>query len=159
MRPEMSTVAATVELDNLPPAAVLTFAEGLVGCPAWRRFVLLEDADDPGQVALLQCLDEPSVSFLVTDPRLIRPDYRAALGPEDRAALGLDGTVEPVLLCILHYRAETREVTANLLGPLVINPQTRRGRQVVLTEGGYSARFPVPLEPDDSGVSAAPARG
>jgi flagellar assembly factor FliW len=34
-------------------------------------------------------------------------------------------------------------ITANLLGPLVINPRTRRGRQLVLTESGYSTRHPV----------------
>jgi flagellar assembly factor FliW len=45
--------------------------------------------------------------------------------------------------CILQLARDTQEVSANLLGPLVVNWATGRGTQVVLAESGYSARYPV----------------
>jgi flagellar assembly factor FliW len=76
----------------------LVFADGLVGFPDWRRFVLMTAEDEELPVATLCCLDVPTVELLIT---------------------------------------------ANLLGPLIVNPRTRQGRQVVLTESGYSTRHPV----------------
>jgi flagellar assembly factor FliW len=43
----------------------------------------------------------------------------------------------------LTVRTDPAGVTANLLGPLVINNRTGRGRQLVLSTSDYSARHPV----------------
>ena len=80
--------------------------------------------------------------MLVTDPRLIEPGYQVCLTDEDRLGLGLASDCEPVIYCTLTL-AEDGEITANLLGPLVINPETRQGRQLVLSESGYTTRHPV----------------
>ena len=37
------------------------------------------------------------------------------------------------------------KMTANLLGPLVIDPESRQGRQVILANSGYNPRHPIPL--------------
>jgi len=36
-------------------------------------------------------------------------------------------------------------VTANLLGPLVLNPAARLGIQLVLVDSPYSTRHPLPM--------------
>ena len=130
---------------ELPPDAAdhaLVFPDGLVGCPAWRRFVLLTAADDDLPVASLASLDEDGVVLLVTDPRMIVPGYAVSLSAEDRASLGLAPGASPTIYCTLSVAADGL-ITANLLGPLVVNPATRRGRQLVLAESGYSTRHPV----------------
>jgi flagellar assembly factor FliW len=51
---------------------VLEFPKGLLGFSQHTRFCLLE----PGQDACffwLQCVDEPSLAFVVTDPSLFVP--------------------------------------------------------------------------------------
>ncbi len=122
--------------------AAILFPEGLVGCESWKRFVLLsaDDADLP--IGMLQSLDREDVALMVTTPSMLLPDYRAQLDPEDRVFLGLDDGAEPVLYCTLTL-GKDGWLTANLLGPLAINPTLRRGRQIVLSETAYSTRHPV----------------
>ena len=120
----------------------LVFPDGLVGCPDWRRFVLMSAEDEALPVATLVSLDDPAVELLVTDPRLLLPDYDLKLSVEDRASIGLQADAHPVVYCTLTLAADGL-ITANLLGPLVIDPRTRQARQVVLTDSGYSTRHPV----------------
>jgi flagellar assembly factor FliW len=120
----------------------LVFPEGLVGFPDWRRFVLMTLEDEELPVATLASLDDPNVELMVTDPRLLLPDYEVKLSEVDRAGLDLLADATPVVYCTLTLAADGL-ITANLLGPLVINPLTRQGRQIVLTESGYTTRHPV----------------
>jgi flagellar assembly factor FliW len=121
---------------GLIPDPAITFPEGLVGCPDWKRFVLLEDEDEDLPVAVLRSLDDPQVELLVTDPTLVDPEYTARL--KSLHTLGTD----PTVYCTLAI-SEDGLITANLMGPLVIDPVSRQGRQLVLTDSGYSTRHPV----------------
>jgi flagellar assembly factor FliW len=124
------------------PAQVIAFPHGLVGCPDWRNFVLLTDDEENLPVAMLQCLDLPRVQLLVTDPHLIDASYSAPLSDEDRQALDLRPGDQTVTFCTLTV-GEDGLITANLLGPLVVNARSRQGRQLVLNDSGYSTRHRV----------------
>jgi flagellar assembly factor FliW len=141
-----------VELKQSEP---IFFPEGLVGCADWRSFVLVAVSDDE-PVCLLQSTDEPEIALLVTDPRLIDPTYACPLSPADRAALRLAADDEPLLLCTLTLRREPASITANLVGPIVVNLRERVGKQLVLADTTYSARHLVLL---GQGGEPALARG
>lgn len=120
----------------------ILFAEGLVGCSEWRRFVLLRD-DQAAPVQMLQCLDEPEVGFFVVDPSAVVEDYQVEIPPEAGEAIGLEDWRDARLLCTLVMQQDPPLVTANLLGPLVVNRRNGRGVQVVLSGSSYSARHVV----------------
>lgn len=142
------------------------FPEGLIGCEEWQHFVLeVDPATAP--VFVLRCLDEPAVSFLVTDPHLICPDYRFELGEADAAALEAASPADVAVLCILNVKLSPATedggqrtgagdagllITANLLGPLVIHKATGRARQVVLANSAYSAHHVVVRDADLSPI-------
>jgi flagellar assembly factor FliW len=117
------------------------FADGLVGCPSWQRFELESDAVGPA-IHALRGLDE-DVSLYVCDPFTIVPDYEFEVGDAEAAALELRDPSDALVLVVLTVRTDPAGVTANLLGPLVINNRTGRGRQLVLSTSDYSARHPV----------------
>jgi flagellar assembly factor FliW len=99
-------------------------------------------------VAVLQSLDDPQVTLLVTDPARIEPQYAPQLTSQDRTAVGLAEDAKPTLLCTLTI-ADDGWLTANLLGPLVVNPVTRQGKQIVLTDSAFTTRHRVaPLSTD-----------
>jgi flagellar assembly factor FliW len=122
---------------------VITFPQGLVGCADWRRFVLLSDDETLG-LHILHCLDEESIHFLVTDPMLVDHAYQVAITHEELRLLKLSRVDEAILLCILTTRDNPPRVTANLLGPLVLNPAGRLGLQLVLVDSPYSTQHPLP---------------
>ena len=120
----------------------LVFDDGLIGCPDWRHFVLEPEAAGPA-IQLLRSLDEPDVALYVADPFTILPDYEFEVGDADGSPLDLSDPGDALVLVILTVRNDPDSVTANLLGPLVINVRTGRGRQLVLAESGYSVRHPI----------------
>ena len=129
-------------LADIDATSVISFADGLVGCESWKHFVLLTSDEEDLPVGVLQSIDEPAVRFMVTDPRHIDPSYSASISFEDRMALGLSPDSSPVIYCTLTV-GDDGAITANLLGPLAINVNTRQARQLVLSDGDYSARHPV----------------
>ena len=118
------------------------FPEGLVGCPKWRGFVLVSDPEG-GAASWLQSTDDEDVGFFVVEPLSIIRSYRVLLSDVDRMTLEAGESDALSVYCILQVARDTQEVTANLLGPLVVNWATGRGAQVVLADSGYSARQPV----------------
>jgi flagellar assembly factor FliW len=120
----------------------VTFQDGLIGQPSWKRFVLIVEDAEELPVAMLQSLDDPDCTMLVADPKMVEPSYTVRLTPDDRAALALGKDGEPVLFCTLSVSADGW-ISANLLGPLAINPVTRVGRQLVLTESAYTTSHSI----------------
>lgn len=120
----------------------LLFDSGLIGCPDWQRFVLEPGAVGPA-IHLLRCLDVDDVALYVTDPFTIVPDYEFEVGDADVAALELADPGDALVYVILTIHDEPVSVTANMLGPLVLNDRTGRGRQLVLASSDYSVRHPV----------------
>lgn len=126
-----------VEVDE---SKVMTFADGLLGFPDTNRFALV-DAGDDGTYFWLQSLDDPRLAFLAAVPWAFFPDYEPELSMSEQEALGITDPSEVLVFCLLTITEEA--VTANLLGPLVVNSNTREGRQIVLDNSEYSARVPL----------------
>jgi flagellar assembly factor FliW len=139
--PHTALSAAEPSADS--PEHAIVFPEGLVGCQSWKRFFLMTDTDDAGMpVAVLQSIDHAHVTLLVTNPTIIDPSYAPQLSPQDRLGLGLTGEIQPTLFCTLTI-SDDGWLTANLLGPLVVNPLTHQGKQIVLVDSAFTTRHKV----------------
>ncbi|MCX7622793.1 MAG: flagellar assembly protein FliW [Thermomicrobium sp.] len=122
----------------------LIFPNGLIGCPEWRRFALEYPDELPG-LLLLRSLDEPGIEFVLAPVLELVPDYLERSAPVDRAALAAlgVGTVPEVELWATLSVHEDGTVTANLLGPLVLDFARGCGTQVVLADSGWGTRHPI----------------
>ncbi|QGG94662.1 flagellar assembly protein FliW [Actinomarinicola tropica] len=125
-----------VEIDD---TKVLSFPDGLLGFPDVTRFALV-DAGDDATYFWLQSLDDPQLAFLATVPWPFFPEYEPVLSDSDQDALDLQDPGDAMVLCLLTISDDA--VTANLLGPLVVNAVSRTGRQVVL-DGDLPTRAPL----------------
>lgn len=126
-----------VEVDE---DTILSFDEGLLGFPDVHRYALV-DAAEGDTYYWLQAIDDPRLAFLAAVPWAFFPDYEPVLGDADQEALGLTSAADAVVLCLL--TVTDLAVTANLLGPLVVNAATRRGRQVVLADADLPVKAPL----------------
>ena len=115
-----------------------SFFDGLVGCPSWRRF-RIDPAPGDLPVFVLESLDEEGLQFLAIDPSTLIADYAAAIPADDLSVLGLADIREAQLLVLLTLQ-QAQHITANLLGPLVIDRASGAARQVVLVDSGYTTR-------------------
>jgi flagellar assembly factor FliW len=119
---------------------VLTFPEGLLGFPGDTRFVMVE-IEGGESYRWLQSTDDPGLSFLTVIPWPFFPDYEPEVDDQTQQELGLKSAEDAIVLCVVTVREhDPRPITANLMGPLIINSISRVGRQVVLADSGYETR-------------------
>ena len=123
-------------------ASLLTFPSGVLGFPEWTSYVML-DHDTNAPFKWLQSTEEPSLAFVIIDPVLFNANYRITISPEALMEVQGNGTDELALVVILTIPSDDPSaVTANLRGPLLMNPRTRLCKQLVLSED-YPTRYPV----------------
>ncbi len=119
---------------------LITFERGILGFPDVKEYALAQTGDDSG-FYWLQSVEREDLAFVVCDPRLFVPDYRAPVKAEDLALIGLDDPDNAQVFIIVNKVDDL--LTGNLQGPLVINVETRQAGQLVLSDKRFSTRHPL----------------
>lgn len=116
---------------------------GLLGFPQITSYVRVPVADAEGWV-WLQAIEDPDLAFLAIDAFLFFPDYDLVLPTADATALDVQTPEEVEVLALVTLNRDEsgglEAITANLLGPLVVNNRTHGARQVVLSDSEYTTR-------------------
>jgi len=123
---------------EVPAERIIRFPDGLVGFPEARQFVLLESDRAGSPFRYLLCVDLPELGFVVCDAAHVCPGYVADV-PRPAEVPAEDMAV----LALVTVPADARQMTANLMAPLVIDCRSGQGRQLVLDTGRHPIRFPL----------------
>jgi flagellar assembly factor FliW len=115
---------------------VIHLPEGLVGMPQLRNWLILEMGDG-GPMKWFQSLDRGDFGFPVSQAYLFHDDYEFPLSNATGTRLGNQHPDDIATLIITTIHAGGDKVTGNLLAPLVIDTETRRGVQLNLGETSY----------------------
>lgn len=119
---------------------VMNFPRGLLGFPDYTRYALIQ-TNDENYFFWLQCVDEPSLAFVVTDPTIFFKDYQVPMKDEVEQELNLTDPSATQMFVICNKVGDW--LTGNLLGPIVINVANCLAVQVVLTEKKWTTRQPL----------------
>jgi flagellar assembly factor FliW len=126
-----------------PLVQVLALAEPLPGFPGHRDYVLVP-ADSGGHLFWLQSVAPDGPRFLAVSAASFFPDYAPVLPGVACSELGLEEAADATLYCLVTVPdGDVTAATANLRAPLVVNPDTHRARQLVLTDGVHPIRRPL----------------
>lgn len=126
---------------------IIEFPWGIPGFPQLRRWLALSVPTNESFV-WLQSLDDLKVAIPTADPYLVFEDYNPKLPVYAVAALDIADPSDFTVLCVMVVGKDAEEMTMNLFAPIVVNLRTRRARQIVLENSGYSVRVPVPRKAD-----------
>ncbi len=92
----------------------------------------------------LQSLDNSKLAFVVIQPGVINPEYNPTINSQARDELMISGDDKIELLVILTIpKGQPKDITANLLGPVVINAAKRLAKQVLLDPVKYDPCRPL----------------
>lgn len=129
----------TVEADDL-----ITFPSGLLGFPACRSFVLIPSEREG--LFWLQSVEHSPLAFLLVDPFLACEDFAVDLGAADQADLVADESSEIAILAIVTLGASAQGgCTLNLQGPLALNLEKKRAKQIAIANSDFGVRYPIDL--------------
>lgn len=134
----MITTSAWGELE-LNEEQVYRFPKGLPGFEAETAFAIIPVEDTP--FSYLQSIHQADLSFLIVNPFEVKPDYSFELSDEDKEELNIEEQVAVYSIVTIHQDAVRS--TMNLLAPLVLNPVTREGKQIILHQSGYETKHQI----------------
>ena len=87
----------------------------------------------------------------MTVPLVFFPDYEFTIDDDVEKELGLTSPEDVLIYTILTLAGkEIRDLTANLMAPIVINVKTRLAKQIVLDRSSYTTKHRLfPAEKED----------
>lgn len=121
--------------------ALYDFPEGVYGFEDDTCFAVFHKTFDDVSFLYLQSVQNIIPCFLVFEPDDLYPGYAPLLGQEDLAACGAENPEELIFLVIANVPDSIKEMSLNIKSPLVLNPKTKIGRQVILQNPEYTVRY------------------
>ena len=118
---------------------IITFPSGLVGFSEDLRFVIRED-DAAAPFLWLQSVDSNGLAFVMIEPHVSVSNYELELTQDHLKKLDAKKIEELRVFVLVTMAKEMKDVTINLQGPLLFNPEKRLGLQFIIPDGKYSTR-------------------
>jgi flagellar assembly factor FliW len=127
-----------VEIDE---EDIIRMPGGMPGFLGHKRFVIVS-REEIWPFSIYQCADDPELSFFIMDPFMFKPDYTVDL-PHAVREVGwpkVDADQVKIYTIVNTSMGVPEKITANLLGPLLVNGRAREAVQLVLHNSPYSHR-------------------
>lgn len=126
---------------NIDEKQLVTFPEGLLGFEKYTKFALIDSEYEP--FIWLQSTEESNLAFLMIDPFLICSDYEADIDDSALRNIGVDSAEDIIIMTLVTIPKDGSAITANFLGPVVINKKNRKCLQVILNDSRWTTKFDI----------------
>lgn len=120
---------------------VVRFPAGIIGFEEEQGFLLLPFEGGGGGMLCLQSVKTPALAFVVLDPFTLMPDYTPELERAELRQFGVTEVGDLGFYVLCAVKNPVSASTVNLKCPLVIHPETREARQVIMDR--YEMRRPL----------------
>ena len=138
----MSTIKINGKDYSYGDSEILHFVEGLIGLPKMRRAVLIPLPEyDP--FCWLASLEDEKNRFIVVNPYFIFEDYNPELFTESDPPDDFDPSRIKVF-SIVKISSDWKQTTINLRSPILIDSETRKGVQLILSGSPYKLTESLP---------------
>lgn len=122
---------------------LVTFDHGIVGFPGLCSFVLIQHKEG-SPFRWMQSVDEGEFAFLVVDPAQYVEGYAPEIAESEVEPMGIKEETPRLVYTIVSIPpGKPEEMTLNLAGPIVINLENGRARQIVVEDECYPIRHRV----------------
>ncbi len=130
----------TIEIEE---EKIITMVRGILGFPEYKKYVLIPHREN-SPFHWLQSIEQPDLAFVVISPNRFFDDYVFDISDTVQEELKIESVDQVDVLVIVTISPDNPgEITANLLGPIIINAERKLGCQIVLDPNIYPVRFPL----------------
>ena len=127
---------------------IITMLFGMLGFPDVKRFVILQHKEN-SPFFWYQSVDDPMLAFVIMSPFLFEPDYSVNLENilkemswnEEEKQNNLE-----LYVVVNIPKGAPDKMTANLIGPILINNKIHQAVQMVISDSPYTHKFPLVRE-------------
>lgn len=138
--PNHSRTNTQTVLKNTHPSQALHYTIdlplGLIGFPALRK-LKVSSYPEEAPFLHLQDAEKGDIEFIALEPYGIFKDYKLEILDPDLDYLGIQSPKDVHILNIVSIpnEGEAKDITVNLVGPIIVNRRTSLGKQIVI--GNY----------------------
>jgi len=130
---------------NIEEENIINMPFGMLGFLDKKRFVILQHKKN-SPFFWYQSIDDPSLAFVITSPFLFKPDYEIDMDDilREMSWNGDRGKNNVELYVVVNIpKGSPDKMTANLIGPILINNKARQAVQMVISNSLYTHKFPL----------------
>ncbi len=124
---------------------IINMPFGMLGFPAQKQFVLFPHKEN-SPFLWYQSVEDPALAFVITIPYLFKPDYIVDLD-HILKELSWDNDIDndqlELYVVVNIPQGSPDKLTANLIGPILINNKERQAVQMTISDSPYSHKFPL----------------
>lgn len=129
-----------IEVDELQ---VIDFPDGILGFDFIRKFVILDTEDQGSPFKWMQAFEEKDLAFVIIRPVDFMESYDLIISQSDFEAVKAESVDDVIVFAIVTIPENPKKMTANLQGPIIINPVKRLGRQAISMSEKYKVRHNI----------------
>lgn len=129
-----------IEINELQ---IIDFPEGILGFDFIKKFIILDAEDEGSPFKWMQAFEEKDLAFVIIRPLDFMEEYELVIPQNDLDILKSDNIDELITFAIVTIPDNPRNMTANLQGPVIINPVKRIGKQAISLSDRYTVRHNI----------------
>ncbi len=116
---------------------IILFPNGLFGFESYKKFALIEESEE-SPFKWLQSLEDASLAFIVMQPELFLSNYNPIISIDELKEIYINSLEEALIMVIVTIpNQDIMQMTANLQGPILINPRTSIARQFISRDDSH----------------------
>lgn len=121
---------------------IVDFPDGILGFDFVKKFIIL-DSTEHSPFKWMQAYSEPELAFIIIRPIDFMEEYELAISQIDLEAVEAKSIDKLIVFAIVTIPSDTSKMTANLQGPIIINPEKRIGKQVISMSDKYRVKHNI----------------
>ena len=137
---------------EIPENKIITMAKPVLGFEEFTKFCLVE-LEEFKPFMWLQSVNDPAVAFIVVNPAIFYNGYRIDINPNEIAELEAKDPAHIETYVIASVPNDWADMTINLQGPILINTENNKAKQLVLGNSGYRINPKVFDEEDKAAMT------
>ncbi len=122
---------------------IIDFPDGILGFDFIKKFIILDAEDEGSPFKWMQAYDERDLAFVIIRPLDFMKEYELVISQNDIDDVKAESIDELLTFAIVTIPENPRDMTANLQGPIIINPVRRMGKQAISLSDRYKVRHSI----------------
>lgn len=125
---------------------VYTFEEGLYGFEDLKKFIFTSlDEDSENIFRHMVSKDNPDVGFIVVPPHEIYDNYDIDIDDFELKKIEVLKPEDIIVLSIVLLSKSENKIYVNLKSPIILSVNSKKGKQIILDDNRYEARYAIDL--------------
>jgi len=129
-----------IEIDEV---RIIDFPQGILGFDFIKKFVILDTEDKGSPFKWMQAFEEKDLAFIIIRPLDFMEEYELVISQNDLDDVKSESIDGLITFSIVTIPENPKNMTANLQGPIIINPGKRIGKQAISLSDRYTVRHNI----------------